>query len=169
MKKLSLTLALLFVIFAGYSQINSDAIPVRAQSVYLEGLGPSLTVGLNYDSRFSNRRDGIGGRVGIGYVSVDGNSLLTVPVMVNYLLGKEKHYFEVGLGATYASGKVNSFDFGNNESETEKGSNIIGTSVFGYRYQPLDNGFQFRAGFSPVFGDGFFVPYWPYLSVGYTF
>ena len=87
--------------------------------------------------------------------------------MLNYLLGKEKHYFEVGLGATFATAKIKSVSFGNDSNS--QGSNFVGTSTFGYRYQPLDNGFQFRAGFSPIFGSGNFVPYWPYLSVGYTF
>lgn len=166
MKKLFIGLLSFFIVQVCFGQ-TSDNIPVRAQGVFLEGLGPSLIVGLNYDTRFSNRRDGLGGRAGLGYFAAGGNNLLTIPVMLNYLLGKEKHYFEVGLGATFATGAIE--DIGFTDSNKTKGSNFIGTSVFGYRYQPLDNGFQFRAGFSPVFGNGYFIPYWPYLSVGYSF
>jgi hypothetical protein len=46
---------------------------------------------------------------------------------------------------------------------------VLGTLNFGYRYQPVDGGFSFRAGVSPIITSDQFLPYWPYLSFGYSF
>lgn len=137
----------------------------RAQNVFVEVGGQGLLFTANYDTRFGNRRDGIGGRVGIGYISIDGNNATTVPLSLNYLLGKGNKFFEIGLGATVlaTSGDENSFFFEDNNS------NVIGTMSFSYRLQPVDGGFSFRVGLTPVFNQDFFVPYYGGLSLGYTF
>ena len=140
----------------------------RAQSVYFELLGPGLTYSFNYDTRFQNTLNGLGGRAGLGYISVEGNSVVSVPVMVNYLLGKGGKYFEMGLGATYIG-----FNSAESASDNEvlfiNDSQVFGTMVFGYRRQPVDGGFLFRAGLSPVFGSGNFIPYYGYIAFGYSF
>jgi len=137
----------------------------RAQNVFVEVGGQGLLFTANYDSRFSNRRDGLGGRVGIGYLASDGDNATTIPLSLNYLLGKGKHFFEVGLGATIiaTSGNDNSFFFDGNNS------NVIGTMSFSYRVQPVDSGFAFRVGLTPIFNSDFFIPYYGGLSLGYTF
>ena len=141
---------------------NNETIS-RAQSIYFEVLGAGITYSFNYDTRFQNTLDGLGGRIGISYISVDESSVFTLPAMINYLLGKQGKYFEIGLGATYAN------------TDADEGGvyvdepNIIGTMIFGYRSQPLDGGFMFRAGVAPVISEGDFIPYYPYLSFGYTF
>lgn len=140
----------------------------RAQSIYFELLGPGITYAFSYDTRFQNTLNGLGGRAGAGYIAVDGNSVFTAPFMLNYLLGKEGKYMEMGIGASYIS-------FSSSESADERGvmfvdeSQIFGTMVFGYRSQPVDGGFMFRTGVSPIFGRGNFIPYWFYISFGYTF
>lgn len=140
----------------------------RAQSIYFELLGPGITYSFTYDSRFQNTLNGLGGRAGVGYIAVDGNTVFSAPFMLNYLLGKEGKYMEMGLGASYIS-------FSTTESADESGvmfvdeSQLFGTMVFGYRSQPVDGGFMFRAGVSPIFGRGNFIPYWFYLSFGYSF
>uniref|UniRef100_UPI00404B7018 hypothetical protein n=1 Tax=Daejeonella sp. TaxID=2805397 RepID=UPI00404B7018 len=113
----------------------------RAQNVFVELGGQGLLFTANYDSRFSKRMDGLGGRVGIGYISIGGDNATTVPLSLNYLLGTGRHFFEMGLGATLlaTSGNDNSFLF------DENNSNVIGTMSFSYRLQPVDQGFSFRA------------------------
>ncbi len=140
----------------------------RAQSVYFELLGPGLTYSFNYDTRFQNSLNGLGGRAGLGYIAVEGNSVLSVPVMVNYLLGKEGKYFEMGLGATYI-GFNSAQSASTNEVLFIDDSQVFGTMVFGYRRQPVDGGFLFRVGLSPVFGSGNFIPYYGYIAFGYAF
>lgn len=136
----------------------------RAQNVFVEVGGQGLLFTANYDTRFANRRDGLGGRAGIGYIAADGNNATTIPLSLNYLLGKGKHFFEVGLGATILAvdGDEGSF-FDNNTS------NVIGTMSFSYRLQPVDSGFALRAGLTPIFNSDFFIPYYAGLSLGYTF
>ena len=137
----------------------------RAQNVFVELGGQGLLFTANYDSRFSKRRDGLGGRAGIGYISIGGDNASTVPLSLNYLLGKGRQFFEIGLGATLlaTSGNDNSFLF------NENNSNIIGTMSFSYRLQPIDRGFSFRAGLTPIFNKNFFIPYYAGLSLGYSF
>lgn len=136
----------------------------RAQNVFVELLGQGLLFSANYDTRFSNKRNGIGGRAGIGYISADGSSIITVPVSLNYLLGNGKNFFEVGLGATYVgveSDQIGLFD--------EDDSAVIGTMSFMYRLQPVGSGFSFRGGLTPVFTSEGFIPYYAGISLGYTF
>ncbi|MFD1256437.1 hypothetical protein ACFQ3S_06475 [Mucilaginibacter terrae] len=139
----------------------------RVQNVYVELGGPGLLFSANYDTRFQNRQDGIGGRVGLGLFATGGFSLTTVPVQLNYLLGKKGKYFEIGLGGTFVKANNNNdndnddfFDF--NESTT------IGTMTFAYRYQPVNGGFNFRGGLNTLFNSSNFVPFYG-VSFGYTF
>lgn len=169
MRKLTLAFTLflaLTITHKLFAQESSNTTPAtsRAQNIFIELGGQGLTFTANYDSRFSNKRDGIGGRAGIGYLSVDGDKVTTIPLSLNYLLGKGGKYFELGLGATYISTSGDAeVLFNKNES------NVIGTMSFFYRVQPEDSGFAFRIGLSPVFSRDFFLPYYGGLSLGYTF
>ncbi len=66
-------------------------------------------------------------------------------------------------------------------SASGSGMGVLGTAMIGYRRQPSAGGFQFRVGFSPLFGNGLgldsnnrdpaklgVLP-WFYLSLGATF
>lgn len=131
-----------------------------AQSFYFELGGPGVA-SFNFDSRFSGREDGIGGRIGIGGLSVDGEGVIFLPIGLNYLIGKDsRHYFEIGAGATPV--------FANDGSDGTF-SETFGHLLFGYRLQPLNGGFTFRAFINPIFGNGFFIPYYVGLSFGYKF
>lgn len=151
MKKILFTSLL---IAAGYAGTN-------AQSIYFELGGPGLA-SINFDTRFVAREDGIGGRIGVGGFSIDNAGVVFIPVGVNYLLGKDgKNYFELGGGVTpvFGTGNLNEDNF----------SSTFGHLLFGYRMQPGPGGFTFRAFISPVFGNGFFIPYYGGVSFGYKF
>jgi hypothetical protein len=163
MKKLFLAICLISIFYS--FQVTGQEIK-RAQNVFIELGGQGLTFTANYDSRFGNRRDGLGGRAGIGYFAVDGDKLTTIPISLNYLLGKGNKFFEIGLGATYTSVNMQSGDF---LFDNNTGSNVIGTMSFAYRVQPVDSGFSFRIGLSPIFNKDNFIPYYGGLSLGYTF
>ena len=138
----------------------------KAQTILVEVGGPGF-ISANYDFRFGQTRNAWGGRAGVGYISAGGAGLLTIPVQVNYLLGKGGHYFEMGAGATYTVATLEiSYD---EERSKAYGDGLMGTMTFGYRKQPVEGGFNFRAGISPVFRKDYFLPYLPYLSVGYSF
>ncbi|MFC5282421.1 hypothetical protein [Pedobacter alpinus] len=131
----------------------------RAQNIFVELGGQGLVFTANYDTRFSNKRNGIGGRIGIGAIGGDGANVMTIPVSLNYLLGEGKNFFEIGLGATYANASI--FD--------SNGSAVFGTMSFMYRLQPVKSGFSFRGGFTPFFNSDVFIPYYVGISLGYTF
>ena len=137
----------------------------RAQNLFAELYGAGLTLSFNYDTRFSNRRDGFGARVGIGFDASSSPLVTTLPFQVNYLLGKKDKFFEVGVGATHLSGSHDDLPFSNSDTNHPV---TIGTFTFGYRYQPLKGGFTFRASFNPIFNSANFFPFGG-VSFGYTF
>lgn len=132
-----------------------------SQSVYAELGGPGLA-SLNFDTRFSKTNGGFGGRAGIGGFSIEGSGIIFVPLGVNYLLGKDDlNFFEIGAGVTpvFGTGNISSSDF----------SSTFGHVILGYRKQPAEGGFTFRAFVCPVFGSGAFIPYYGGVSFGYKF
>jgi hypothetical protein len=166
MKKLTLIFTLIAVLLVADATGIQAQETTRAQNVFVEIGGQGLLFSANYDTRFGNRRDGLGGRVGVGYIAADGTSLATFPLSLNYLLGKGRNFFEIGLGATIASAKSDGFWF---EDDEASGTGTIGTMSFGYRLQPVDSGFSFRGGITPIFTKDFFIPYFFGVSLGYTF
>lgn len=134
----------------------------QAKSVFFELGGPGLA-SINFDSRFTKSEAGIGGRIGLGGFSIDGESVVFIPIGLNYLLGKDnKNYFEIGGGVTPVI-----TNFGVNDGDTF--SSTFGHLLFGYRMQPANGGFIFRAFINPIFGSGFFIPYYAGVSFGYKF
>lgn len=131
------------------------------QSMYVELGGPGLA-SINFDTRFNKSGGGIGGRLGIGGFSIEGTGAVFIPLGVNYLVGKDnKNYFEIGAGVTPV--------LGTGELAGENFSSTYGHLLFGYRMQPANGGFTFRAFISPIFGKGFFIPYFGGVSFGYSF
>jgi hypothetical protein len=138
--------------------------PDRAKNTFfVELLGNGLLYSLNYERFFTPR---LGIRIGGMYV--EGNdegesvALGMFPVMGTYLFTEGNHHFETGLGAGFGTAAVD-LDVGE-----DWGSAVFGTATLGYRYQKPEGGVLFRAGFTPIFGEGGFLP-WFGLSVGYAF
>jgi len=155
MKKTFFVAAILFSL----TQTALAQTQTAAKSVYFELGGPGLA-SINFDTRFGKTEAGIGGRIGVGGFSVDGAGVVFIPVGINYLLGKDnKNYFEIGGGVTPVFGSGDGDNF----------SSTFGHLLFGYRMQPASGGFTFRAFINPVFGNGFFVPYYGGVSFGYKF
>lgn len=168
MKKAVLASAALFTLLTATAQYkNNDNAGGPAKAVFFELGGPGLA-SLNYDMRFTKSESGIGGRIGVGGFSIgtgtERATVVFIPVGINYLLGKDgKNYFEVGGGVTPVIANSNSSTGSDNFSST------FGHLNLGYRLQPADGGFFFRAAINPVFGKGFFWPYYGGVSFGYKF
>ncbi len=162
------------------SETNLPGLPQKGGSaIFFELGGHSLFFGFNYDARFNKTPDGLGGRIGIGYMAVSGARFLSLPVALNYIKGKDGKYFEMGAGATLLSlGERDGYSYepsydylGHTTSSRTK---LLGNISFGFRRQPVNGGFLFRAGVAPVFGleddkSFFFFPFLPYIAVGYSF
>lgn len=157
---------------------TSPKVPGRT-SFYAELGGPGILFSANVDTRFKPSRLGWGGRAGIGFVTASEDnynpntgsynyeeaSVLTVPVQVNYIFGKDvsSHTFEVGAGLTYVGRELDIMNF-----YDEKKSKLFGTFSFMYRRQPIDGGFVWRIGFTPIVARGYIQPFGA-VGVGYSF
>ena len=164
MKKI-IVLLLLCVCF---SLVNVTYGQAAAKAAYAEIGGPGLA-SVNFDTRFAKKEDGLGGRIGIGGFSIsdgvgDHVGIVTIPVGLNYLIGKDKkNYFELGVGFTYVGAKASANDGSTNFHSS------FGNITLGYRLAPERGGFFFKAEITPVFGDGFFIPYFAGIGFGYKF
>ncbi|NOT49950.1 MAG: hypothetical protein HOP10_01575 [Chitinophagaceae bacterium] len=182
---------LLLVIISDFSKAqNKKTAPDKATagrySFIAEGGGAGIAFSANFDTRFKNSRLGLGGRLGVGFVSAwadyydpvlmmwtedDQESAITFPVQLNYVFGKNNspHTFEAGAGCTYVSKKLNIMNFASYyNSNSDRRTQFFGTFAFMYRRQPLNGGFSWRAGFTPIFAKDYIQPFGS-LSVGYNF
>lgn len=158
---------LITVVFIFFSR-QSNA---QAKAIFFELGGPGLA-SVNYDMRFTKSEDGFGGRIGVGGFSLllsssDNirSSVIFFPVGVNYLLGKDEHnYFEIGGGITpvLSSSSING-------SSSRHFASTFGYLNFGYRLQPKNGGFFFRAAINPIYGNGYFTPFYGGIAFGYKF
>ena len=91
---------------------------LRFQNVFVELGGQGLFLTANYDTRFGQHSNGMGARIGIGVgpsldygiFTKEGDAEPTpilFPFSFNYLVGSgEKHFLELGLGATLPTGEI---------------------------------------------------------------
>lgn len=134
-----------------------------AKAVYAELGGPGIA-SINYDMRFSKTEGGFGFRAGVGGFRIDQVGLVFIPLGLNYITSKDsKHYFEAGAGVTIVNA---SGDFVDAEGTF---NTTFGHLNIGYRLQPKEGGLFFRAAINPVFGKGFFIPYYAGIAFGYKF
>ncbi len=157
--------------------------PTAPNSVYLEALGPGLLYSCNYDRLLS---ESFGVRAGLSYFAPEMTSLITVPLSAQYLIGSGSSKLELGLGISVLFvPEHTALSFMSAPKEKLRGNSILATVTIGYRYQPADGGFLFRAGFTPFFGkfakdvspsiyvdvyeDVYRVRPWGGLSLGYAF
>ncbi len=148
-------LSLFFFIFFCSLKVQAQ----RGEVIYAELGGAGLLYSVNYDTRFSQGEDKLGGRIGVAL----SDDFVVVLLHTNYLFGKGKHKLEVGAGIT-------TFDIHSDNRD------VTASGALMYRFQKKDGHFLFRAGISPIYvelGEPLeFVPFFlffPSVSVGYKF
>ena len=144
----------------------------------LEGFGPGIYSSLNMDSRITKKENGIGFRIGIGITPLgflknqcNTGSLNALPAEINYLIGKNKHFLEIGAGGVllFMSGTKRYCLNMEKQFFSEETTNFWFTSV-GYRYQPAHKkGLTYRVFISPLFQKNFPPKLWGGASIGYRF
>ena len=132
----------------------------RASCVFGEFGGNGLVFSANYDTRFKQSQSGPGGRIGIGFFGGDGGGIVTFPIGLNFLNGRNGNYFETGLGITIVT--ITGSDFGGITGS------VIVPSV-GYRYQSMTEGFTGRVAITPLIGTSGGFAFWAGISAGYKF
>lgn len=177
------TFFLLLFICLSLSTRATSKITNSTTTVQVELLGTYNLAGVSYDQRFSDEYKGFGFKVGIGagyanapwtfipfkynsFGSFPKNEIVSIPLQVNYLLGKGNSQFEAGVGITpfYSTHKFND----------KSNINAYGTLATGYRYHNIKKHLALGVGLMYGFKlpglklnyvDNFF--WQPYLSVGY--
>jgi hypothetical protein len=160
---------------------SEEILPSRTakNTVYVELLGSASTFSLNYERMLL---DNVGVRVGGNILSSTQQPtrlLATIPVFASYFIGAASHRAEFGLGAITNIANSQAWDIRSFTEVEFSGDNRIQvyalpTAIIGYRYQPLDGGFNFRATFTPMFGysqstQGFVFFPWGGISLGWGF
>jgi hypothetical protein len=151
---------------------------VTGKQFYAELGGPGMVFSANFDSRFEPHTSlGLGYRIGLGFgygerqysddTWSDYRSYLTIPLGLNYVFGKSNspHAFEVGGGITLLTVKTAAYSYG----ERDRAGNVVGHFEFMYRLKPVDGGFTWRIGFSPIVGTGGEIVPSGVVGVGYSF
>lgn len=133
----------------------------NASQIYLEAGGSGIIYSINYDGRLGKFENGLGFRIGIGGASYTGDGYVAIPAQLNYLLGSNGQYLELGAGITFIS--VSDIFFDSDASA----SKIAGSFVVGFRKQPFGKkGLTWRIAFTPFLGFGSFQP-WAGASIGF--
>jgi hypothetical protein len=158
MKKISLLFSIIILIH--FSLRAQNVSNPNAKSIFFELGGPGLA-SVNYDMRFNNTGKGLGFRAGLGGFPAYDVNLVTYPLGLNYLASKDnKNFFEFGAGVTILSANANGSGLF---------SQSFGHTTLGYRLQPKDGGFTFRATMNPVFTDEGLFPFYAGIGFGWKF
>ncbi len=151
------------VCFAAFSQVA----PRKVNTVYVEGLGSGINYSLNYDRMFrSDKKYPMSFNVGIAMYARDHAVELVLPVGVQSLIGRNNHFFELGLNLVpYSYSYKHSYEQNYQKYENGVYTDHIGMVTtkdnkfylmlnpkIGYRYQPTAGGLFVRVTFTPFFG-----------------
>jgi hypothetical protein len=150
-------------------ELADEEAPRANNALYFEGLGNGVAYSVNYERLVV---DELAFRVGFSYIEFDApedsvsdkTTLVMVPLMLSYYgIGNDRHHLELGLGAVlgYASTETTSPA----AATTGSGVGVIGTATIGYRFQPREGGFVFRAGFTPLFAADDALGFQPWFGV----
>lgn len=161
MKKIIFLVCLVLMVhFSLVAQNAPNISNPNAKSIFFELGGPGLA-SVNYDMRFKNTGKGLGFRAGIGGFPAYDVNLVTYPLGLNYLASKDnKNFFEFGAGFTILS---------TNAKGSGLFSGSFGHTTLGYRLQPKDGGFTFRATMNPVFTNEGLFPFYAGIGFGWKF
>jgi hypothetical protein len=188
MKKIIFVWSIVFGLLVFIQPLKSQK-EIRGKQFFTELGGPGVIGSINFDSRFkNNERLGFGYRVGFGFglhtFSEEGERYIggldygyetkeflrtyyTIPFGLNYVLGKKNsgHTFEIGAGATFLTRKISLTYFYDYNSP----GHFIGHLAFMYRRVPIDGGFTFRVGFTPIIGTSGDLSPMGAIGFGYSF
>jgi len=187
-----LSILIVSLVIIGISANSQEkAVKQRYKSLFIEAGGSGVSVlTANFDIRFyKGRSDGLGMRIGIGGESSktepilgEGeikNKFFTVPLEVNYILGKNRFSFEIGYSLTYISQtKTSSIRIlePNYTSTDESGNFMVSYIPVGFRLKPKGNGFMLKFNVGPLWiysAPNLFdyekTQFWAGLAIGYSF
>ena len=153
--------------------LEFDEYKRNSLGMYVFG-GMGLGFSMEYERKLAKSYKGLGIRGGLGLAAFD-ISYLSVPIQLNYLLGGDGEYVELGTGATFIV---------NNGNVKEPYCNILGLQLPGhsrswilasatiggrFAFEWKQNDIMiFRLGFTPCFGYGQSILV-PYINLDFLF
>jgi len=184
MKKFVLLLIIVVSTFFFHQSLSAQEEKNARMLIYAELGGPGVIMSANFDSRFkTNERLGLGFRLGAGfgygnvktiwydhkwnykYTEYLKRNYYSIPAGLNYVFGKpdSDQTFEVGAGATFLTHNVSLYT-----NETKKAGHFIGFFTFMYRKMPVNGGFSWRIGLTPVIGTSGELRLTGAIGIGYA-
>ena len=171
----------LFFVFACtllcITSFSQQKISKYATQLQLEALGPGSLFSVNLDCRFAQKQNGLGLRMGLGGSplgtlgkSCNSGAQISLPIGLNYLIGKHDHYLELGVGiVTTIIGGTKMLCIGLEQDFFSDETQTYEYILAGYRYQPVDKSkVTYRCFASPLFQSRFPLKLWGGLSIGVT-
>lgn len=124
-----------------YPDAKSQELKTAKNSVYFEIFGNGGLYSINYERALLSN---IYARIGFGtwtmeFMEGPETKMTTVPFLITCIKGKKRSNFEIGGG----------FLFGSQKESNTSNTVLDLTGFLGYRYQPTEKGFLFRAGLTP--------------------
>lgn len=168
----------IFTTLLYFSSFSQQKFSAHAAQWQLEVFGPGSLFSANFDIRFAKKERGLGLRIGLGGSplgllgqSCNSGAQISLPLGLNYLIGKNTHYVELGGGvALTVIGGTKLFCTGIKKSFFSDETQTYKYILAGYRYQPnLKRGFTYRVFISPLFQPEFSTKLWGGLSIGFRF
>jgi hypothetical protein len=172
---MKILLAFILINHLYFSCFSQQKISRNAAQFQLEALGPGSLFSLNFDVRFAKHEKGPGLRIGLGGAPLGAlgeacnrGAQISLPVGLNYLIGKHAHYIELGVGIVPTIiGGNKLLCLGIKEKFFSDNTQTYKYILAGYRYQPIRRkGITYRAFISPLFQPGFPIKFWGGLSLG---
>ena len=157
-KKIVLISTFLLISFNLFSQEN-----FKRRVAYIELLGSGVFGSANYDIRFKSGNDGLGMRMGVGYIP----DVLLIPIGLNGLIGKGRVAFEYGTGISagvFLKNKIGNQTF----SSGINNLGFIGFAKVGIRVTPKNNGLFFNFNWNPMINTVETRWIWFGLGIGYS-
>lgn len=154
----TIKILILISLFAGAVSLNAQ----NKNNLFIEAGGSAIVYSINYDRLIT---DNLSIRGGLSYLKGTfffDYSFTLFPVSVNYLVGSGDSKLELGAGVTFYSGELKLFGLSGSKDD------FLGNFIIGYRYQPSDGGFIFRAAFTPIYSQNG-IHAWGGLSIGTAF
>jgi hypothetical protein len=171
-----LLIAAVLLLTTAHGDVAAQTVaPSARNAVYFELGGNAILYSVNYERRLTDTWSGRAGFMIVSASGVDEDtgdevdvSLGIIPLMANALVGRGTHRLELGIGPLFLIGGGQIEDAEVGEVDEFSAAGLAGvTSTFGYRRQPRDGGFLFRASLNPFYSEK--LQLWAGLSVGVAF
>ncbi len=136
--------------------LKISAQDVFRNSIQVGVLGEGGIYSVNYERIFAKD---FTGKIGLSFI----NKNLIIPILAGKYFGKSPNYFDLSSGMIFAYYRDH---YDENIEHYQIG--VYGTMFIGYRYQPVQERFLFRIGYTPIFNNHTFF-HWGGISLGYRF